>query len=100
MHPRRESLSRRYSSLLETLQKPSRGWYARNAVGVRMQEASDGKERENFCRNTFPLEKTVVLGPAGTLWRERGLHTLGSAPGKPCRNLVGSCRGSAAGLEG
>lgn len=48
------------------LLKPSEVWYARNAVTVRMQEAADRKEREKFCTNTFPFEKSVALGSAGT----------------------------------
>lgn len=47
------------------LLKPSEVWYARNAVTVRMQEAADRKEREKLCTNTFPFEKSVVLGSAG-----------------------------------
>lgn len=52
------------------LLKPSEVWYARNAVTVRMKEAADRKEREKLCTNTFPFEKSVVLGCAGNQHEE------------------------------
>lgn len=69
-----ESLSRRYSSLLEMLPKPSPGlvcWECGRLEGMHQAPARKGKG-ERVCKH-FPSEESLLSGPAGSNPRGKGL---------------------------